>query len=100
MISMEDLARIANYNRQCRNCHEVFEHEDDKYCTFCGTKRGEGHFNPFNNREYCIYGPMPVKRIRSCVRCGHQWTYCEMLDNQKFCVKCGGESKLIFGEED
>ncbi|MCF0230592.1 MAG: hypothetical protein HUJ76_12985, partial [Parasporobacterium sp.] len=33
---------------QCGNCHEFFE-EGDQYCRFCGTKKGEGAFEPYYN---------------------------------------------------
>ncbi len=85
----------TDYTGRCGNCHELFSNDEEKYCTYCGTKRGEGKFEPYDNAIYCIYGPMPEKRTRECVRCGNQWTYISMLDTEKFCVRCGGQSKLI-----
>lgn len=85
----------TDYTGRCGNCHELFANDEEKYCTYCGTKRGEGKFEPYDNAIYCIYGPMPEKRTRECVRCGNQWTYTSMLDKEKFCVRCGGQSKLI-----
>ena len=85
----------TDYVGRCGNCHELFFNDEEKYCTHCGTKRGEGKFEPYDNAIYCIYGPMPEKRTRECVNCGNQWTYISMLDTKKYCAQCGGESKLI-----
>lgn len=84
-----------DYEGRCGNCHTKFDNPDEKYCTYCGTKRGEGKFEPYDNTPYCIYGPMPQKRIRQCVICGHQWSYTAMLDRKKYCSKCGGGSILV-----
>ena len=85
----------TDYTGRCGNCHELFSNDGEKYCTYCGTKRGEGKFEPYDNRAYCIYGPMPEKRTRECVKCGNQWTYTAMLDKEKYCTQCGGTSKLL-----
>lgn len=89
----------TDYDGRCGNCHEKFESASDKYCTYCGTKRGEGKFEPYENVIYCVYGPMPKKRTRECIKCGHKWTYTAMLDKQKFCRQCGGDSKLVDNPE-
>jgi len=89
----------TDYDGRCGNCHEKFESASDKYCTYCGTKRGEGKFEPYENVIYCVYGPMPKKRTRECTKCGHKWTYTAMLDKQKFCRQCGGDSKLVDNPE-
>ena len=78
---------------RCFNCHAYIGKE--KYCRWCGTKTGEGKFEPFQDlsKYQCIYGPMPVERIHTCKECGYSWTTCSMIDNQKYCPECGGSSR-------
>lgn len=78
----------TDYEGHCGNCHKHFE-EDDKYCRYCGTRRGEGAFAPYENIMQCIYGPMPVVRNHICPNCNYAWTNCVMIDNEKYCPKCG-----------
>lgn len=82
---------------QCGNCHEYFQPED-RYCRFCGTKRGEGAYDPypeiFDMEE--IYGPMPTKTIHVCKQCGYIWNTCLMVDRARYCPKCGGEVLLFY----
>ena len=35
----------TDYEGRCGNCHG-FLGEEDKYCRYCGTRRGEGAFEP------------------------------------------------------
>ena len=72
---------------QCGNCHAFIG--DDAYCRYCGTKAGEGKFEPYYNEEGCIYGPPPIEREHNCPNCGYSWTNCMMIDNQRYCPKCG-----------
>lgn len=83
----------TDYKGRCGNCHALFPNKKDKYCVYCGTKRGEGAFEPFQNIASCIYGPPPKKHSHKCKVCGHQWSYIAMLDDQKFCSRCGGPSE-------
>lgn len=76
------------YTNCCGNCHKLLE-EDDKYCRYCGTRRGEGAFEPYDNVMKCIYGPMPVERTHRCPACGHSWKTVMMIDNQRYCPVCG-----------
>ena len=78
----------------CGNCHEPLE-PGDKYCRYCGTKVGDGAYNPFQDLMECIYGPMPVDREHACTVCGFSWTTRLMIDDQKFCPKCGGLAMKI-----
>lgn len=75
---------------QCGNCHA--ELNGDKYCRICGTKAGEGAYEPYQDLMECIYGPMPVNRKHVCTNCGYSWTTCFMVDDQKYCPKCGGSA--------
>ena len=75
----------------CGNCHAKLL-EGDKYCRICGTKVGEGSYEPYQFFEGCIYGPPPVDRFHQCEVCGYQWKTHVMLDRQNFCPKCGGHA--------
>ena len=73
---------------QCGNCQSYLE-RGDKYCRMCGTKVGEGAFEPWQNFMECIYGPMPVERTHRCSVCGYTWKTLMMIDQQRYCPKCG-----------
>lgn len=77
----------------CGNCHAPLG-ENDAYCRVCGTKAGEGAFEPFQNLMQCIYGPMPVTRTHTCPACGYGWTTYVMIDKDRFCPRCGTEAKM------
>jgi len=83
----------TDYEGRCGNCHKSLN-DDDKYCRYCGTKRGEGAFKPYQNVMYCIYGPMPVKRTHKCKKCGNTWETMLMIDNEDFCPICGSKTKV------
>lgn len=78
---------------QCGNCHANLS-PHDKYCRICGTKAGEGAYEPYQDLMQCIYGPMPVERKHTCTKCGYQWTTCLMLDDQRYCPKCGSPAMV------
>lgn len=79
---------VAPTKSQCGNCHARLS-PNDNYCRICGTKVGEGAYEPYLDLMQCIYGPMPVERTHSCPQCGFRWTTCLMIDNQDYCPKCG-----------
>lgn len=87
----------TDYEGRCGNCHRHF-HGDEPYCRYCGTKRGEGAFEPYSNLTPCIYGPPPRERVRQCTKCGALHRRCSMLDDSRFCPDCGALTDLI--EED
>lgn len=76
---------------QCGNCHAPLG-PDDRYCRICGTKVGKGAYEPHQDLMECIYGPRPVEREHTCRKCGFKWTTCVMLDDEKYCPKCGGKA--------
>lgn len=80
-------------SRQCGNCHAGLE-PGDKYCRLCGTKAGEGAFEPYQNLMQCIYGPMPVPRTHTCTKCGFSWQTTLMIDRQKYCPQCGSPATV------
>lgn len=73
----------------CGNCHETWR-EGDKYCRYCGA--------PMEHPDYivrefaCIYGPEPVLRKHTCTKCGFAWKTELMIDDERFCPKCGASA--------
>lgn len=89
MLADYGLIRETDYTNRCGNCHEPLSARD-RYCKYCGTKRGEGQFLPFDNGMYCIYGP-PVTKKYSCTNCGNKW-YTRCLgggEDSLYCPQCG-----------
>ena len=95
--------RPANYEGICGNCHAVID--DDPYCRYCGTKNGEGAYEPFEDIVQCVYGPPPVEREHTCKKCGYSWKSCAMIDTERYCPECGGNvtaaetGRSLFEEE-
>ena len=77
---------------QCGNCHAYIG--EDAYCRKCGTKAGEGAYEPYMNFNGCVYGPPPIERNHECPDCGFSWTTCVMIDSDKYCPKCGSLVKV------
>lgn len=85
----------TDYTDRCGNCHEFLEKED-RFCRYCGTRRGEGEFEPYLNLFECVYGPKPVRRKHRCTQCGNEWMTCLMIDDEKYCPLCGGKAELVW----
>ena len=78
--------------KRCRNCGSPLGMKD-KYCTVCGTRRGEGRFLPSGNPQEVLYAPPSIKKWK-CPGCGNVWA--EMsLSRKRYCTKCGALGKLI-----
>lgn len=79
----------TDYTDRCGNCHSYMD-KSDKYCKFCGTKRGEGKFLPLNNEMYCVYGP-PIKKKYQCKKCNHKWYTAAFGggEDSLYCPQCG-----------
>ena len=73
----------------CENCHECYI-EGDKYCRFCGAPMGEPYY--IDEDFACIYGPAPMRRLHKCGTCGYAWETDYMVDDERFCPKCGGSA--------
>lgn len=80
----------TDYHNRCGHCHEYIG--EDRYCRYCGTKRGQGEYKPYLDVIQCIYGPMPIKRTHECSKCGNVYTVALMVDNENYCPLCGGET--------
>lgn len=79
-----------DYTGRCGNCTKHMG-EEDKYCRYCGTPRGEGKFLPYRNDVYCVYGP-PITSMFQCPSCGFSWKVSTLgYDNAKYCPKCRHE---------
>lgn len=57
-VSEENTADI------CRNCKAYLD-DADKYCPYCGTKKGDDEFNVLKNVKdmYELYGPPPKEKL-------------------------------------
>ena len=90
--------KITNYKSYCGNCHEYMA-PDENYCKNCGTKRGEGAFEPFFDDMRAAYGP-PVKVKTKCLSCGHIWATSSLGGyRSNFCPNCGSSKIKILREE-
>lgn len=49
----------------CPNCGQELPH-GEKFCRRCGTARNGDRFDPQKNIMQPVYGPMPLRRIKSC----------------------------------
>ncbi|MDR2751896.1 MAG: hypothetical protein LBC41_14670 [Clostridiales bacterium] len=85
----------TDYTGKCGNCRMVLG--DDKYCRVCGTKRGEGAFEPYCAFYDIIYGPQPDKRTHKCEVCGCTWST-ENMSDERYCPECGGKAPEISRE--
>lgn len=88
----------TDYEGRCGNCHSRLQ-ENDKYCRHCGTRRGEGAFEPYQNLMQCIYGPRPVERKHRCTQCPHTWVSCLMVDDEDYCPECGSPAAWDYIED-
>lgn len=77
----------TDYDGRCGNCHEELG-ENDKYCTECGTKRGEGEFKPYFNAWGDVLYGCPSLLKWKCSGCGEEWTAIRFV-GKSFCPKCG-----------
>ena len=87
-----------DYTNRCGNCHSYLG-EDDKYCRYCGTERGQGKFLPYKNVIDCVYGP-PVKKKYKCTACGHIWITGDLGgDQSKYCPQCGKKTLNVLEDK-
>ena len=80
----------------CANCKNTFA-KGDKYCRYCGAPLGKPDY--IEEDFACIYGPLPMKRVHECADCGYSWVTNLMIDDEKFCPKCGGAAPVQSEEE-
>lgn len=82
-----------DYEGKCGECREIIA-DDYKYCTYCGTKAGEGSFEPYENLNACVYGaPRDYKLV--CPECGYTDEGSAMTgDIPGYCPYCGTEAEV------
>lgn len=80
----------------CGNCNNSYI-DGDKYCRYCGAPLGKPEF--IEEDFACIYGPPPVTRKHTCAKCGYSWETTLMIDNERWCPKCGGSAPAEGGDE-
>lgn len=91
ILTDDGFLKTTDYEGRCGNCHSRIG-DNDLYCRLCGTKRGEGTFEPYANLIACVYGP-PIKTVFKCNACGHSWEITVLGgDKSKFCPQCGKET--------
>ncbi|SEM18252.1 Zinc ribbon domain-containing protein [Butyrivibrio sp. ob235] len=95
----DGLISTTDYENRCGNCHSVLDPED-KYCKYCGTKRGEGAFKPYRNVSYGLYGPCGTYFYK-CHNCGKIFEYWTIGSSDvKNCPSCGSAVEEIDYKED
>ncbi|WP_022762327.1 MULTISPECIES: hypothetical protein [unclassified Butyrivibrio] len=95
----DGLISTTDYKDRCGNCHSELEPED-KYCKYCGTKRGEGAFKPYRNVSYGLYGPCGTYFYK-CHHCGKIFEYWTIGSSDvKHCPSCGSEVEDTDYKED
>ena len=73
----------------CAQCGREFLGDEDEYCRYCGTKRGEGVYDPARNMNAATYGP-PVIVTVECKSCGFSWISNTFgTDFSEYCPRCG-----------
>lgn len=83
-----------DYKDRCGHCSRLMAPED-RYCKYCGTERGRGEFQPFDNSAYGVYGP-PVKKKYKCTECGNIWIVVTLGgDQSKYCPRCGKKAVKV-----
>lgn len=78
----------TDYEGRCGNCHKFIG--EDEYCRYCGTKKGEGKFEPYENFIPCVYGS-PNTYIHKCKECGIEFQSSGMGAGPNYCYKCGNK---------
>ena len=42
-----------------------------------------------------LYGPRPLMRVHTCADCGFSWRTMAMVDNARWCPRCGGTAPAV-----
>ncbi len=82
----------TDYTNRCGNCHEKMA-VDDKYCSVCGTIRGDGRFIPYENIAYALYGSFDLIK-QECSKCGRK-RIGTAFDRSSYCTECGGALRIL-----
>ena len=87
-ITSHPVAPLSIDPNRCGNCNATLDPED-KFCRYCGTRRGKGAFCPQENMGQCIYGPAPERYVYTCPSCGQSWEDYLMIHQDEYCPLCG-----------
>ncbi len=82
----------TDYSNRCGNCHEKMA-DEDKYCSACGTKRGNGRFIPYENATYGLYGSFDLIK-QECSKCGRK-RITTAFERSSYCTECGGHMLIL-----
>lgn len=87
----EDAENMFGKRKVCANCQSEYG-DGDLYCRFCGAPMGKPEYLDIERDFSTVYGPMPVRRVHTCAKCGYTWATHKMLDKERFCPECGGSA--------
>ncbi len=89
----------TDYESKCGECRKEIE-DHFNYCIYCGTKVGEGSFEPYENINECVYGA-PCDYIIDCDECENEHIIKNSMDGYPdYCPDCGSEADVTFEESD
>ena len=76
----------------CPNCGKGWQ-KGDKYCRYCGSPISNPRFVPVMMAD--LYGPPPVRRKHICTACDYAWETYAMVDEERYCPRCGGAAPTL-----
>ncbi len=85
------------YTGRCGNCGTHLP-IGAKYCIKCGTRRGDGLFEPMSNNCDILYGSPGLFKMQ-CSECKHTWIM-SSFDRECHCPECGNMAYAIKEDED
>ena len=85
---------MRHLDNRCGKCWAYLGKEDN-YCRKCGTKRGDGEFNPEHNEMQTVYGPPPIGFKFVCNECELEWAENLMVNFNKYCPRCGAAELTV-----
>ena len=85
------------YKDRCGNCGAHLP-EGYKYCAVCGTRRGDGLFEPPSVFTNLLYGSPGLFKMK-CSTCNHTWVM-SSYNREGYCPKCGNKVHAIKEDED
>lgn len=93
----EHLTLSTDYEGKCGNCQKHLK-DADNYCRYCGTKHGEGSFEPYkpeDNQNECVYGA-PITFLIECDKCDTGFEQGGMTGDPipRYCPQCGTEADV------
>lgn len=81
---------MTNNYLKCNNCGNNIL-ENDRFCRYCGTKKGEGSYNPEDDIIADLYGP-PTYEYHICGNCGRRFKMIIFDISNAYCPECAKKS--------